>query len=66
MDAMTVHVEAKPGHTAAPAREALAATLATLIKNNIGSSARIAVAEPGGIERSMGKAKRIVDSRPKE
>ena len=66
MDAMTVHVEAKPGHTAAPAREALAATLATLIKNNIGSSARITVAEPGSIERSMGKAKRIVDSRPKE
>ena len=65
MDEMTVHVESKPAHAAVEAREAAAAELARLIKDNIGSSARVAVADPGGIERSLGKARRVVDNRPK-
>ncbi len=40
--------------------------LAELIKNNIGVTARVQVSAPGSVERSAGKARRIVDKRPKE
>ena len=63
LDEMTVHVEAKPSFAQAAARVAAAGALATLIKERIGSSARVAVADPGAIERSMGKARRVVDKR---
>jgi phenylacetate-CoA ligase len=65
LDAMTVHVEATPDHADAAGREAQAAELARHIKSIIGISARIRVGDPGSIERSAGKAKRIVDLRPK-
>jgi phenylacetate-CoA ligase len=39
--------------------------LAHLVKNLIGVKARITVTDPGGIERSQGKARRVVDKRPK-
>jgi phenylacetate-CoA ligase len=39
--------------------------LAHLVKNLIGVSADVKVLAPGGVERSLGKAKRIVDRRPK-
>jgi phenylacetate-CoA ligase len=64
MDVLTIKVEAATGidaHSAA-AREA-AATLAHHIKTFIGSSANIEVLPAGGVERSMGKAKRVVDLR---
>ncbi|MCA0399953.1 MAG: phenylacetate--CoA ligase [Proteobacteria bacterium] len=64
MDEMEVKVEARvnAGDAAAEAgRE-----LAHRIKATIGISARVSVHEPDGIERSQGKAKRIVDLRPKE
>jgi phenylacetate-CoA ligase len=32
----------------------------------VGIGVDIVVADPGGIERSLGKARRIVDKRPKE
>jgi phenylacetate-CoA ligase len=35
------------------------------IKNRIGTTAHVEVREPGGIERSVGKARRIVDKRRK-
>ncbi|MEE8545140.1 MAG: hypothetical protein V3T29_04950, partial [Alphaproteobacteria bacterium] len=31
----------------------------------IGVTARVRLLEPGGVERSMGKAQRVVDLRPK-
>jgi phenylacetate-CoA ligase len=65
MDDMTVHVEAKPEHADAAARKSAAAELAHHIKANVGLSARIVVTDPGKIERSIGKAKRVVDNRPK-
>jgi phenylacetate-CoA ligase len=65
MDAMTVNVEALPGSAAEEVRIGLAAELQTLIKNNIGVTSIVHVLEPETIERSMGKAKRIVDNRPK-
>jgi len=39
--------------------------LGNLIKSLIGISAEVRVVAPGGIERSIGKAKRVVDRRPK-
>ena len=35
------------------------------MKARIGISAKVSVAEPGGIEQSLGKAKRVIDRRPK-
>jgi len=60
---LTVHVESQP--EALARREALAMELSQLIKNLIGVSALVAVRDPGAIERSLGKAKRVVDKRPK-
>ena len=65
MDDMTVHVEATAGAAAADARAASARELAHHIKSTVGVSARIDVAEPGTVARSEGKAKRVVDNRPK-
>jgi phenylacetate-CoA ligase len=36
------------------------------IKSRIGVTTEVAVVEPGKIERSLGKAKRVVDLRPKD
>ncbi len=66
MDAMRVHCECLPGAAAAEAREAAARRLAKAIKDRVGISVEVAVADPGGVERSQGKARRVVDNRPKE
>lgn len=66
MDAMTVHVEAALDHAATDARAAAARELTSHIKNVIGISAKVHVGDPGAVERSLGKAKRVVDKRPKE
>lgn len=63
MDAMRVHVEALPG--AADQAPQLAKTLSHQIKSIVGISAEIAMADPGGVARSEGKAKRVVDNRTK-
>jgi phenylacetate-CoA ligase len=65
LDQMTVHVEAAPDYADAAGRQAQAAELAHHIKSIIGISARIRVGDPGSIERSAGKAKRIIDLRPR-
>jgi phenylacetate-CoA ligase len=36
------------------------------IKAHVGISAQVKLLEPGGIARSLGKARRVVDKRPKE
>jgi phenylacetate-CoA ligase len=66
MDTMTVNVEALPGTAAEDERIQLAGELQKLIKNNIGVSSTVHVVEPETIERSLGKAKRIIDNRPKD
>jgi phenylacetate-CoA ligase len=43
-----------------------ATRLADLVKQRVGVTARCTVADPGGIERSLGKAKRVIDKRPKD
>jgi phenylacetate-CoA ligase len=65
MDAMTVKVEAALDHTSSEARAHAAKELAHHIKSVIGVSTRIDVGDPGSVERSAGKARRVIDNRPK-
>ena len=65
MDELTVRCEAVEGHTSDDARKAAAKDLAHRVKATVGISIRVEVADPGGVERSQGKAVRIVDTRPK-
>ncbi|GHD59968.1 phenylacetate-coenzyme A ligase [Thalassobaculum fulvum] len=65
MDRMAVLVEAVEGSADAAARDASARELAHHIKSVIGISAAVVVNDPGGVERSAGKARRVVDKRPK-
>lgn len=66
MDAMVVHVEATTDMADADARAESARCLTQKIKSVVGISALVDVTEPGGVERSQGKAVRVVDNRPKE
>ena len=62
LDALAVHVEA--ADAAAFVAGAKAATmLVEQVKAMIGVSVRVEVREPGSIERSIGKAKRVIDKR---
>ena len=65
MDAMRLFVEATPGNADEAARAAAAKTLAKRVKDMIGVSTEIVVGEPGKVERSQGKAKRVIDNRDK-
>jgi phenylacetate-CoA ligase len=64
MDELTVAVEARPG-VAPESDEARAAAgqLAHEIKVYVGTTAHIEVRAPGGVERSLGKARRVIDKR---
>ena len=62
LDEMTVLVERAPSTGAVDADEAVS-RLAHRIKSLIGVSCTVRVMQPGGIERSLGKAKRVVDRR---
>ena len=62
LDAMTVRVERRPVAAAADAERAGVA-LAGLVKASIGVTVDVEVVEPDGIERSLGKMRRIVDER---
>ena len=65
MDEMTVLAEARPEHWDGNGLTEAAERVATFIKNTIGISARIKVVAPETLERSLGKAKRVFDKRPK-
>jgi phenylacetate-CoA ligase len=62
LDEMAVLVERSPTAGAADA-DAAGARLAQRIKNLIGVSAAVRVMPVGGVERSLGKARRVVDKR---
>jgi phenylacetate-CoA ligase len=64
LDALTVRVERRDGVAVATADEAGAA-LARMVKDTVGVSIAVEVADPQGLERSMGKARRIIDNRPR-
>lgn len=63
MDAMRVYVEADPSATDELSKTAAARMLTKRIKDMVGVSTEIIVGEPGEVERSQGKAKRVVDNR---
>jgi phenylacetate-CoA ligase len=67
MDELDVLVEMKPEFAQAPAadQQAEAKALQHHIKSYIGVSTQVRIVTQGGIERSIGKAKRIIDKRPR-
>jgi len=65
MDDMIIHVEAMPHATASDARAHAAKELAHHIKSVVGISTKVNVGDPDSVERSAGKARRIVDNRPR-
>ena len=66
LDAITVVVEARPEAGDAAARAACNRDLAAHIKALIGVTADVKTVAPGAIERSLGKAKRVIDLRRKD
>jgi phenylacetate-CoA ligase len=65
LDEVEVQVEAAVSDAGTEARQAAAAELAHHMKGLIGLTARVTVADPGTIERSQGKARRVIDRRGK-
>jgi phenylacetate-CoA ligase len=63
LDALEVRVEARLDAANQATRAASAAALSGKIKNRIGISGAVTVTEPGEVERSAGKARRIRDLR---
>ncbi|GAB23139.1 phenylacetate--CoA ligase [Gordonia polyisoprenivorans NBRC 16320 = JCM 10675] len=65
MDNLTVRVEYRPDAPGSDWQPA-ADSLRKAIKNRIGVTVDVEIAEPGTLQRSTGKAKRLVDNRPKD
>jgi phenylacetate-CoA ligase len=66
MDQMEILVEIRPDADDPEARKAAASRLGKAIKDLIGITTKVSVVDPEAIERSLGKAKRVIDRRPKE
>lgn len=64
LDDLLVRVEARPEYVH-EARASSPPALVERLKGVCGLSATVEVVEVGGIERSMGKARRVIDRRPK-
>ncbi len=65
LDALKVIVEAKPDAADAETRTAAGVELIQHIKSRIGVMTEVTVVEPGAVDRSLGKARRIIDLRPR-
>ena len=67
LDALAVVAEVRPGAGAGDAaeRQACVGRLAHAVKSYIGVTVQVRLVEAGELERSAGKAKRIVDLRPR-
>jgi phenylacetate-CoA ligase len=66
LDMLTVRVELKAGeHTDGSAAAGARAALEHAVKSLIGVSCSVRVEAPGAVERSVGKAKRVIDRRPR-
>jgi phenylacetate-CoA ligase len=66
LDVLWLLVEARPDSADEASRAGQAALLAGHIRQTIGLGVEVIVGDPGSIERSAGKARRISDLRPKE
>src|ERR1700742_729571 len=65
MDELTIIAEARPESWDGRGLVDHADRISTHIKNTIGISSRVQVVAPATLERSLGKAKRLYDKRPK-
>ena len=63
LDRMRVLAEARPSHADEQARTTQSQLLTNYIRHVIGLGVEVTVAEPGQIERSTGKARRVIDLR---
>jgi phenylacetate-CoA ligase len=66
LDVMRLFVEARPDRADGASRAAQAAALTAHIRNNIGVGVEVVVGDPGAVERSAGKARRLIDKRTKD
>ncbi len=64
LDSLKIIVEGRANASESAVAEA-SENLRHLVKNRIGVSAEVKMLPEGGVERSVGKAKRIIDLRPK-
>ncbi len=65
LDEMLIRVEVRGGLDEG-ASDRSAQELARRLKGMCGLSAEVEIAAPGAVERSMGKARRVIDKRPKD
>jgi phenylacetate-CoA ligase len=63
---MTVLLEARDSEMSPEAQAQSAERLKQQVKGRVGVSVQVRMLPPGGVERSLGKARRVVDRRPKE
>ena len=63
MDEVAVHVEARPAFYVPDGMDMEAAVVMARIKDTIGLTTRVVIEAPGAVERSVGKARRLVDRR---
>ncbi|WP_433607608.1 phenylacetate--CoA ligase PaaK [Prescottella agglutinans] len=63
MDELTVRVESRPDASTVES-EPQAARLRQLVKDRIGVTVAVEVLVPGSLDRSIGKARRLIDNRP--
>jgi len=66
MDDVTVRVEAQPGAADPVLLDTETKSAVARIKHHVGLTVTLIIQSPGTIERSVGKAKRVLDHRPKE
>ncbi len=68
LDTLDVVVEVKPAHAADydQLREPAARDLAHHVKSMVGVTVSVRVVPVGTVERSMGKARRVIDKRPRD
>ena len=62
LDELTVQVEARP-ELPAGLRDDAAAALVALVQDNAGVRVQVSVGDPGTVERSAGKMRRVIDQR---
>ena len=66
MDCMAIHAECQPGLWDGEGLPREAQALVEQIKNTIGISTKVVIEQPGGVERSMGKMRRVIDRRTRD
>ncbi|HWA12093.1 MAG TPA: phenylacetate--CoA ligase, partial [Burkholderiales bacterium] len=64
-DVLVVRHAGIPGPLSVPARTSVEQEVERMIKGLIGVSTTVKVVEPGTVQRSQGKAVRVIDKRPR-